>query len=467
MFRLINWVLITAFVLSACQPGANNSIDSDTSTASESDQPDNADDLVHIAAAGEYSGEHLCSQGFDLGFVDLNAAAQTPSLNPDFSAGTLGLAGAEALVASFFSPADTFCGAELSAETQEKLEQIDQLIEVGNVPEARQQLENLLRELQTKTRTTKSAHVLASLALQLNKEQTYHFVKTFLSSAARFQVLGLEELAQEAIDEAQDTFSDWAEVVLESSTDIKELLGIAAQYQLLGGLESLDQDAIEKAAELAEKKVLDLLSRFNPCEAKEIQIIEILQALAISQALGGGDQASTEMVLQSFEIARRNNKAKAEGESIPECEGAWVVELVGSYSGFEVDFSVRSCDGVNWEGEHTHKGSMLGGVAIIDLAAMFNFAIPDAGASTTISSGVVTYDATGTWIVTTEDDSAVATISNNFSFGMELDRLDSSALVDIVSNGAVLTIEGQSVPVPQLFGPGEDIPASVSLNDDC
>ena len=467
LFRNIYWVLIPVLILSACQPGANSPTDADTRINGDSDLTDQADDLLQNTTSGEFADENLCSRGFNLDFVDLNAAAQTPTLNPDFSTGTLGLVGAETLVASFFTPEDTFCGAALPGETQEMLTQIDKLIEDGNVDEARQQLEDLLRDYPPQAGTNGSLGVLASVVRILDKEQTYRFVKTFLISAARFQVLGMEDLANEALDEARDTFSEWAEAAIESTSDIKELLSIAAQYQLLGDMEGLDQDAIERAADLAEKKVLDLLRNFNPCEANQDQITEILQALAMSQALSGYDQGSTEIVLEALETVRKNNKAKAEGKSIPECEGAWVVELDGNYGGFEVDFSVRSCDGIHWKGEHTHKGSMLGGASVIDLAAMFDFTVPDAGSSTTIRSDIVNYDSTGPWLVTAEGDSGQATVSNNFSFSMELDRLAGKAVIDLVSNGGEINIEGQSMPFPQLFGPGEDVPASVSINEAC
>jgi len=143
------------------------------------------------------------------------------------------------------------------------------------------------------------------------------------------------------------------------------------------------------------------------------------------------------------------------------------VEVKGDYGGLAVDFSVRSCDGINWEGVHTQKGSMLGGAAQIDLLAEFEFTIADAGASTTISSEAISYDSAGTWIVAGGGDSVAATISNNFSFSMELDRVNSSAIVDIVSTGGTMNLEGQSVPFPQLFGPGENVPAMVSVNEAC
>lgn len=462
------WIFFFALLLAACQSGSSESpVDADDNKIGSDDPAEPAaltEDLFLVAAVGDFSNEHLCSRGFDLGFADLDAAAQTPTMNADFSEGRLGLAGAESLMGEFFDPQDTFCGADLEPETQAALAEIDQLIEDGDLAEARQQLEDLLEDLQAETGAV--IRVRASLPRQLNKEQTYRFVKTFLSSAARFQVLGMDDYANEAISEAQETFSKYAEAVLETSTDIKELLTIAAQYQLLGEMEGLDQEAIEKASEFADQKVQNLLSSFNPCEASRDQITEILKALALSQVLGG-DSSLTFEVQDAFETARRNKQAEAEGESIPECEGAWIVELHAANGGLEIDLIVRSCDGVKWEGEHTHKGNMLGGAAIINLAAMFDFTVPGAGQSTTIDSGEVIYDSAGTWIVGSGGDSGVATVTNNFSFSMELDRTNSSAIVNVVSNGGTFTMEGSSFPVPHLFGPGDDVPAQVSVNEAC
>lgn len=183
--RQIVYSFLFAILFVACsRPSApaqpENSID-------ENLTDENLIDGSIFFAEGSFSEEHLCSRGFDLGWMNIDLAAQTPTLEADLTVGVLGKIGAQALIGGIFSPADTFCGIGLSAETQMRLDEIDQLVADGKLDEARIKLDEMLRELQGQTGFRQQSHMLASVLAspsRLGKEDTRRIVRDFLENSS-------------------------------------------------------------------------------------------------------------------------------------------------------------------------------------------------------------------------------------------------------------------------------------------
>lgn len=330
--RRIAFSFLLAFFIAACSSGSNE------------DQPENLADGSIVFASTTYGDDHLCSRGFDLGWIDYAAAAQAPVLEPDLSASVLGETGATALILDIFSPEETFCGGEPSADIQAQLDKIDQL---GDDAEARRLLEEMLRQFQEQSGLQPIMHVLASPISQLGREDTRRIVRDFLVTAALAQKHGLDDLANEALDSALNTFSEWAETALESTTDIREALIITAEAQLLG-LQDLGEDAIEKVKELVDKKLEATLNGFDPCDTTEAKIKELLSHTALAMAVGiQGGNVSTAM--SNFETARENLSAKAKGEILAECSGD-AFNFVETFSDgiWTISGEAFTCDGTNW-----------------------------------------------------------------------------------------------------------------------
>lgn len=326
--------IIFAILITACS----------SSSGSET-RPGEAN-IEDISIASRFSNEHRCSRDFDLSWVDYDAAAETPLLEPDLDEGVLGVAGAQALIQNIFSPEDTFCGGDLSADIQARLDVIDQLVADGELGEARGLLDELLRQLQVQLGLQQTIHVMASPA-RLSKEDTRRIVREYLEVAASAQEYGFDDLANESIEAAKDTFSEWANNVIDGLTDISEALTIAAVAQLLG-LDGLGDDALEKVRELADKKLKEALNSFDPCDATREQTNNLLSHAALAMAVGG-NRANVNSAINQFESARSSLSAKAKGEKSPDCTGD-AFNFVETFSDGLVTISGEAftCDGTNW-----------------------------------------------------------------------------------------------------------------------
>ena len=410
-----------------------------SSTSSGENQPGGAFS-ESIEIAGRFPQDHRCSQGFDLGWIDYDAAAETPVLESDLKEGVLGQEGARALIGDIFSVEDTYCGGEVSAEFQSRLDRIKQLAADGELGEARGFLDELLRQLQDQLGARQTIHIMASPA-RLGREDTRRIVREYLETAALAQEYGFEDLADEAILAAGETFTEWANEVIEGLTDIREALTIAAEAQLLG-LDGLGDEALAKVRALASQKLQEALNGFNPCEASRDATNKLLGHAALVQAVGRHID-NVKPAISKLQAARANLAAKAKGDKSPDCTGD-AFNFVETFSdGLAViSGEAFSCDGTKWRIDIEISGAPAG----VDLSSTgtLDFEVVDG------SSGSLTIPTSGT---ATFGGNAAA-FQDPLGFRLTV-REDGSVFVEIGSTGAgTVSTPGGVIPFVSFPGGG-------------
>ncbi len=289
------------------------------------------------ASTAEYD---LCDQPQDLAIFDLQAASVMQILIGENELGLLGEDGAADLANELLTLDETFCGLDVPAELLEVLDEIQILIDSDRETEADQMLDDLLIEIESGKFSAGVMYKTAAPGLQQGGAKTRRTVRAYLIVAARAQYWGNDDKFDRFMDAAKDTYSKWAAEAIESAS-VEEALRIVAEVQLLG-IEDLDQEALERARDLAELDLAGELDLFEPCSASKEDTGKLIDAAARAILLG----AETDPYDFRYEInewldIQRRRKA---GEEIPECDSWQITMLIDITwdSGFHY---------ITWEGQ--------------------------------------------------------------------------------------------------------------------
>lgn len=426
--------LFSALALASCQTGFS---------------PGNQE--TNQSTAPEYSAAHsapdVCIGELTINALNPNAAAEMPTLSDDLELGTLGIQGTEDLLGQYLSIENTFCSSELSDKILERLTEIERLVNEGKETEAQDLLNNLLEEvieeLNSISSSSSSHAKTARLYLAIDKENAHRLVREFLNIAAQAQLLGMDDLAEDALNQASETFNDWASEAIKNTTDLSEALEIAAQAQLLGLENGLDDIALDKAREIVQQMLTKAMKGFSVCDSPLEQARDILSKAALAQLLGveGGDPENAIDLVLEWKVIQEK---KANNEPVPECS-AQSFKLEESFAeGFmTVTGFGYTCDGENWQIEISGSGSPAG--APITFSGALDFPVIDG------SSGSLLLPVTGTATF----DEHQANFEDPLSFTLTILE-DATAHISLSSTGQG-TIETPIGSIPFVALPGDTV----------
>jgi hypothetical protein len=298
----------------------------------------------------------LCDQPQDLVIFDLQAASVMQILIGENELGLLGEVGAADLANELLTLDETFCGLDVPAELLEVLDEIQILIDSSRDTEVEQMLDDLLIEIESGEFSTAVIYKAAAPGLQQGGAKTRSTVRAYLSVAARAQYWGNDDKFDRFMDAAKDTYSEWAAEAIERAS-VEEALRIVAEAQLLG-IEDLDEEALERARDLAELDLAGELDLFEPCSASKEDAGKLIDAAARAILLG----AETDPYDFMYEInewldIQRRRKA---GEEVPECDTWQVAMLIDitwdsgfHYITWEGQFKVKDDETLDGQGRGT------------------------------------------------------------------------------------------------------------------
>jgi len=331
-------------------PSSAPSSSSTTASAPGAGQADipSVDDLV---AACRRPLEVLANAGM----VDLEAAQQ---LLDDVGASASGIDGLAGLLDESSPPG--FCDAEVSPSVQAVIDEVEQAAAAGDVEKAKQMLQDLMASGLSSWAPWSEGILAAPPPGHDHRRQAMD-----LMMVAGWEMrLGDDAAAREAKDLAKDEFETYLqgdddhEGAIDEAVkagDEKALLKLAAQARLLG-LDDAANDAIDETAKLAKKKLEKMIDEFDPCNASQEDFNRFMKAFAQAILLGltseGGDYAiANELVFDYVDLERyREGKPLLPGTEVPLCGGRVHAEYAvpGWSGGLTVDLS--SCEGVTWTG---------------------------------------------------------------------------------------------------------------------
>lgn len=176
--------------------------------------------------------------------------------------------------------------------------------------------------------------------------------RDFIYAAGLAEQVGNLDRSAAFKDQAADVFGAYAEIMLNDTTDVAVLMDTMAMAQLLG-LDELSDDLSTRIGELLEKKLSDAATLFNPCttDPNIVRIyVEALKRARIWDQLAGDGRFETWIDVQ---------ERRAQGEPVPECEGAIFAEVV-PLEGWDgtLDVMLSTCGFTRWTGRVTASGTL-------------------------------------------------------------------------------------------------------------
>lgn len=323
---------------------------------------------------------------------NLAPAALIPIEGQDQSFTFLGENGAQLIVDDLTSE-ELLCALETSDETKALFSEVEQLIIDGKKSEARNLLSTLL-----------AAGKLSTKAINKTKHTNYYFSNERQKVRELLRAAGYDIEAGgdggSYMDQARTNYSTWANANINNTTSIKELLKIAAEAQLLG-IDDLSDEAIEKATEIAKQELEEKLESFDPCTASSEEAGDLLDQLAKEMILTGEQGDNYEKTLKKAgEAFIKNGKNK---DAVQQIFGDNIEDPVCSYAfewtrtvsdGWTFQGEGSSCDGINWEGSVALSGVNSAG-ASVNSSGEFIFAIAegtDTAYTTVPTAGVMVVD---------------------------------------------------------------------------
>ncbi len=332
-----------------------------------------------------------CENPISISF-NIEEASLIPIPKEDLTFENLGLDGAETITEELMSE-DGFCSLDISPSFLAIFTQVENLLNEGKNTEARSLLSTLLDGNTSKYDQVNNIKLTSSFLADVRQK-----VRDLLRAAAYDMKAGGDGLAY--MDDARSTYSTWAEGQLTEAT-IQEALRIAAEAQLLG-IEGLDEDAIDKAKELALKELNDTIESFDPCLKSVNDVDDLLKKYAVVLLLGAGDNSNHNTIMELAAQSMINNGANS--EAVRQVYGDWIEDAVCDGFAFEWTRTVSdgltftgqgsSCDGINWEGTVLLSG-VNGSGASINSSGSYSFTIPDGSnlsQTTVLTSGTMLVD---------------------------------------------------------------------------
>ncbi len=370
MFRTA-MLVAAALVLVACG-GDGTSQSTEDSTESSS------------AATGVQSQSmDPCSSPLPTDGFDVGAAAGIPTLDADGNASTLGSEEAAAILDELIVPEDSMCALEVSPGVQEAINAVRAAAGQGDRTEVRRLLEQLIRDVQA------AASPIKSLRYSYAPEDRQK-TRDAVAAAAEAQAQGEDDLADEAMDQARDHYTNYAETAIAETDDVKALLTIAAEAQLLG-LDDIASDAIEKATEILEKELEEIAGRYDPCAPTREEFRELATATARVQLIGGDSTDGDLLINETIDITIR----RANDEPVPECDAErWSLAMTMEVDTGEGDVTFL------WDGIFTVTDGEIDGDGIGTLLGSGECVVNDVTEEVFDVTGTFTFMVTGTQVLT-------------------------------------------------------------------
>ncbi|MFN2149737.1 MAG: hypothetical protein ACK2T2_15235 [Anaerolineales bacterium] len=325
--------------------------------------------------------------------LDIDGAASAPALVGPQDAptlGTLGAQGAQAL-ADQLQPQGTFCDAEVPAAFTSILEKAQDLADQGDQEGARKLLNSLL-DMGVRA----SGHLL-DVRLQ-TASQARSSIAGYLAAAGIDQAIGGD--GRDFIDQANATFNQMANNELGSAT-FDETLRLAEEAQLLGQ-EDIAQRALQRAQDIAAEGLDAAIEDLDPCLSNpqdlHDEITKLLLAFQTASLLGVPNTHGPGDPRYDATWSRATEALKAIGGVTPdECKGL-AFHFIRTVSG-EVTMTGEghSCNGLHgpWEGELHLSGTWTDFGNSGEGNGTFSFTVPegsDEGETTIQTSGQINAD---------------------------------------------------------------------------
>ncbi|MEW6567114.1 MAG: hypothetical protein AB1449_02910 [Chloroflexota bacterium] len=298
-----------------------------------------------------------CSRQVELPLA-VESAGQAPMLigeGPEARLDLLGRDGAEARAAALLA-GENVCTGQLSPATQQALNEAERMLQNGQLEEAQAYMNDVLSGLRSGAFRVPMPGRLRSLGAAGAEA-----VGAALQWAEMLVRYGYEEAGQQALDEAIQTFREFAEAKLEQAS-LEEALRLAEEAQLLGQ-DDIAECALDRARQIAKERLEAALADVDPCLPNP-QVLEqaarnLLNALADAMLLGVQEASGVGAPLYEAASAKAQAAvggliAAATGVPNPECPGYAIgFEYTASTGVATLTGGAHSCSGLAgpWEGE--------------------------------------------------------------------------------------------------------------------
>lgn len=366
---LILLTLIIVF-LSACGSNSNNQ-------TGDSQDAGSIGEITFDLGSPE---ANECIASLSLDFLDLDAIENQDSPTE--------------FIQDTFPANQTYCAEEITQKTQDILNEFDSLMDAGSTDQALQLVGAYVNTLDGELLGSGELPHLAAPALSHDGGRTRRYMKQMFTIAARLQLEGFDDEAQDYIDKATDAFEKYGYEELALITDdFKAALAIAAEAQLLG-LNALGDDAIDKAMEIVEKFLNEALDAFEPCSSTQADVDTVNLYFVYGQLLGV--EAASDRTYEFYDDKlpewKKVQKKRKNNEQVEGCD-LNAIKIDQDIGGF-ITYSgeAYSCDGTNWTIEVSISGNFEG-IAITGEGETTEFIVTDGKGETTIpTNGSVTKD---------------------------------------------------------------------------
>jgi len=357
-----------------------------------------------------------CSGPLPTEHFDLDAAAEIPTLGADGQASTLGPEEAAIILGELTASADSMCALEVSPRIQEAIEAVRAAAAQGDRDEVRRLLEQLIRvDLQAAGSPIKSfRNSYAPEDRQKSRDAS--------AAAAEAQAQGESDLAEEASEQARQHYTNYATTAIPATDDVGALLTIAAEAQLLG-LDDVAFDAIEKATEILEMELEEVAARYNPCRPTREEFRELATATARVQLIGGDASEGEILISETIDISIR----RANGETVPECDALWSLAMTLDVESDTGDIAFL------WDGVFSVTEGEIDGDGVGTLLGTGGCVVNGTTQQVFDVTGAFTFTMTGTF-TGTDDDGQLNLRVESTEADVELDAEGSACevIVDIV-----------------------------------
>ncbi|MEJ2013503.1 MAG: hypothetical protein P8X64_14925 [Anaerolineales bacterium] len=307
--------------------------------------------------------------------LNIEGAASAPALIGSMdepALGTLGAQGAQAL-ADQLQPQGTFCDSEPPAAFAPILEKARGLADQGDQAGAHMLLESLLE-----MGTSSGGHLLDVHAQSASQARSS--IAGYLAAAGIDQAIGGD--GQAFIDQANATFNQMANSELESAS-FDEALRLAEEAQLLGQ-EDIAQRALQRAQDIAAEGLDAALADFDPCLSNpqdlRDEITKLLLAFQTASLLGVPDTYGPGDSRYDATWSRATEALKAVAGVTPdECKGLAFYFTRTVSGAVTMTGEGHSCNGPYgpWEGELHLAGTWTDFGNSGEGSGAFSFTIPE------------------------------------------------------------------------------------------
>lgn len=186
----------------------------------------------------------------------------------------------------------------------------------------------------------------------LSPDDLKQLTRDYLYAAGLAEKVGDLDRSEAFKDQAKNVFGAYGEIMINEATDPKVLMDVMAGAQLLG-LDELSDAVSARISEILEKDLSDAATLFNECTTDpnvvRIYVRALERATAWDQSAGDG----------RYDAWRDVQERRANGERVPECEGA-IFAMVEPLDGWDgtLDVLLSTCGFTRWTGRVVASGTL-------------------------------------------------------------------------------------------------------------